>query len=116
VNLLPLTDRIIIRRLDPEENPDSLIVIPDRAKEKSMLAEVVSVGPGRDHQTAWIREKEIGGVTFSGQPAKVPMSVEVGDVILVGKYAGIELEYEEEDYAILAESEVLARLPRAEAE
>jgi chaperonin GroES len=115
VNLQPLHDRIIVRRIDEETNPDLLIVIPDSAKEKSMLAEIVATGPGKDHPREWLaQQEEVTRDTLTitiGQPAIVPMKTKVGDIVLVGKYAGIEFEFDEEDYAIMAETEVLAVLP-----
>ncbi len=106
MNLLPLNDRIIVRRIDEETNPDDRIVIPERAKEKSMLAEIVAAGPGKDHPTATYQDQD--GVL---RPIVVDMKTKVGDIVLIGKYAGIEFEFDEEDYAILSETEVLAVLP-----
>ena len=101
MNLEPLLDRVLIRRIDEDEDPDSLIEIPDTAKEKSMKASVVAVGPGRPHAVEM----------FCGYPLLIKPTLAVGDVVLVGKYAGVELEYDGYEYALIREEEVLARIP-----
>lgn len=120
MNLEPLFDRIIIRHIEEDEDPDRRIVIPDTAKEKSMIAEVVAVGPGKDHPWQWndyvkLPEQETAEPgAVAGKPHIIPMRLRVGDVVLIGKYAGIPFEWEDESYSIASESEVLARLPERE--
>ena len=95
MKIKPLQDRILIRRLDSEEEETrGGIVIPDTAKEKPQEGEVVAVGDGK--------------VLDSGQ--KLTMSVKPGDRILFGKYAGTEVKLEDEEYLIMREDEVLGIL------
>ena len=87
----PLSDRVLIKRVEPEEEYRGGIVIPDTAKEKPQEGEVVAVGDGK--------------VLDSG--TKVKMSVNTGDRILFGKYAGTEVTIENVEYIIMREDEVL---------
>ncbi len=87
----PLSDRVLIKRVEPEEEYRGGIVIPDTAKEKPQEGEVVAVGDGK--------------VLDSG--TKVKMSVKTGDRILFGKYAGTEVTIENVEYIIMREDEVL---------
>ena len=91
----PLHDRVLIRRLEPEEEEvRGSIVIPDTAKEKPQEGEVVAVGEGK--------------VLDSG--TRVEMSVKPGDRILFGKYAGSEVKIDDVEYLIMREDEVLGIL------
>ncbi len=91
----PLQDRILVRRLDEEEEEvQGSIIIPDTAKEKPQEGEVVAVGPGK--------------VTEDGKRQKV--EVKEGDRILFAKYAGTEVKSEGEEYLIMREDDVLAVL------
>lgn len=92
--LLPLDDRVVVKRLEREEKTPGGIVLPDTAKEKPQKAEVVAVGPGK--------------LLDSGERAKV--SVKTGDTILFGKFSGSEVKISGEEYLILRESDVLARI------
>jgi chaperonin GroES len=92
VNIRPLQDRILIKRLDEEEQVKGGIIIPDTAKEKPQEAEVVAVGPGK----------------LDDDGKRAPMDVKVGDKVLVGKYSGSDIKIDGEDYVILREDEVLA--------
>ena len=94
MKIKPLQDRILIRRLDSEEEMRGGIVIPDTAKEKPQEGEVVAVGDGK--------------VLDDGQ--KQEMTVKVGDRILFGKYGGTEVTIEEEELLIMLEDEVLGIL------
>lgn len=92
MNITPLKDNIVVKRIEEEEEKKvGSIIIPDTAKEKPMTAEVVAVGSGR--------------VLKDGK--KLPLEVKVGDKVLVGKYAGSEVKLDEVDYLILREDEVL---------
>ena len=93
VNLTPLHDRVIVKRIEEKESVKGGIIIPDSAKEKPMEGEVLAVGPGR-------REK---GELF-------PLDVKVGDRVLFGKYSGTEIKVENEEVLILREEEILAKL------
>ena len=93
VNLTPLHDRVIVKRIEEKESVKGGIIIPDSAKEKPMEGEVLAVGPGR-------REK---GELF-------PLDVKVGDRVLFGKYSGTEIKIEDQEVLILREEEILAKL------
>jgi chaperonin GroES len=93
VNLTPLHDRVIVKRIEEKESIKGGIIIPDSAKEKPMEGEVLAVGPGR-------REK---GELF-------PLDVKVGDRVLFGKYSGTEIKIEDQEVLILREEEILAKL------
>ncbi len=95
MKIRPLQDRILIRRLDAEdEEMRGGIVIPDTAKEKPQEGEVVAVGDGK--------------VLDSGQ--KLEMTVKEGDRILFGKYSGTEVTVDDEELLIMREDEVLGIL------
>ena len=91
MNLKPLQDRILVKRIEIGEQVKGGIIIPDTAKEKPMEGEVVAVGGGR--------VKEDG--------SKQPMDLKKGDKILFGKYAGTEVKIEDEEYLIMREDDVL---------
>ena len=90
----PLGDRILIKRLEEEEQVSGGIIIPDTAMEKPQEAEVVAVGPGRRGDDGDL----------------IAMDVQPGQKILVGKYAGNEIEVDGEEYVILSEDDVLCIL------
>jgi chaperonin GroES len=87
----PLHDRIIVQRIEEEEQRVGGIIIPDTAKEKPQQGKVINVGKGRV-------EKD-GKVT--------PLDVKTGDTVLFGKYAGQEIKIEGNEYLIIREEEVL---------
>ena len=87
----PLSDRIMVKRVDQKEEVKGGIIIPDTAKEKPMEAKVVSVGAGR----------------LDDNGKRIPMDVKAGDRVLIGKYAGTEIKIEDEEHIILREDEVL---------
>ncbi len=91
VNIKPLEDRIVIQASEPETTTASGIVIPDTAKEKPQEGKVLAVGPGRFER---------------GQ--RVPLDVNVGDVVIYSKYGGTEVTYNGEEYLILSARDVLA--------
>src|SRR6202521_879370 len=93
VNITPLHDRVIVKRIEEKESIKGGIIIPDSAKEKPMEGEIIAVGPGK-------REK--------GELH--PLDVKVGDRVLFGKYSGTEIKIENEDLLILREEEILAKL------
>jgi chaperonin GroES len=93
VNITPLHDRVIVKRIEEKESVKGGIIIPDTAKEKPQEGEVVAVGSGK-------REK--------GE--LIPLDVKVGDRILFGKYSGNEIKIDNEEYLILKEDEILAKL------
>ena len=97
VNVRPLHDRILIKRIEEQETVRGGIIIPDTAKEKPQEGEVIAVGTGR-------KEKD-GKV--------IPLDVKPGDRILFGKYSGADIQIEHEEYLILREEEILAVLEPA---
>ena len=92
MNVKPLADRILVKRVDEAESKKGGIIIPDTAKEKPQEGEVVAVGPGRQ--------------TEEGK--RITMDVKKGDKILIGKYSGTEVKIEGDEYVILREDDVLA--------
>jgi chaperonin GroES len=94
VNIRPLHDRVVVKRVEREEQVRGGIIIPDTAKEKPQEAEVIAVGPGK--------------INEDGQ--RSPMDVKVGDHVLIGKYSGSEIRIDDEDLVILREDEILAAI------
>jgi chaperonin GroES len=94
MNVRPLADRILVRRIEEKETIRGGIIIPDTAKEKPQEGEVVAVGPGR--------KTEDGKV--------VPVEVKKGDRILIGKYSGTDVKIDGVEYVILREDDVLGVL------
>lgn len=82
----PIADRVIIKPATADEKTKGGIIIPDTAKEKPQRGEVVAVGSGKDGNL---------------------MTVQVGDIVLYGKYAGQEINYEGQDYLIMREDDIL---------
>jgi len=93
VNITPLHDRVLVKRLQEKEAIKGGIIIPDSAKEKPQEGEVIAVGSGR-------REK--------GE--LIPLDVKPGDRVLFGKYSGNDIVIDDEEYMILKEDEILAKL------
>ena len=91
MNVRPLHDRIIVRRLDEGEQKVGAIIIPDTAKEKPQQGKVIAAGNGKS--------KDDG--------KRVPLDVTTGDTILFGKYSGQEIKLDGEEYIIMREDEVL---------
>jgi chaperonin GroES len=91
MTMRPLRDRILVERLDEQEQRVGGIIIPDSAKEKPQNGRVVAVGKGR------VNDK---GEVF-------PLDVAAGDVVLFGKYSGSEIKIQGKEYLILREEEVL---------
>lgn len=94
LQVTPLQDRVLVRRLEEKEIAKSGIIIPDTAKEKSQECEVIAVGAGK---------VEKGGY-------RNRMDVKVGDRILLGKYTGNDIKIDDRDYLIVREEEILATL------
>ena len=92
VNVRPLHDRVLIKRVEEQEQVRGGIIIPDTAKEKPQEAEVVAVGPGK----------------LQDDGSRQPMDVSTGDRVLVGKYSGSEIKIDDDEYVILREDEILA--------
>jgi chaperonin GroES len=97
VNLRPLHDRVVIRRIEEQEPMRGGIIIPDTAREKQQEGEVVAVGEGK--------------ALADGQ--RIPVDVKVGDRVLFGKYAGTEVTVDDELLLIVREDEILCRIEQA---
>ena len=92
MKLHPLDDRIVVRPGESEETTASGLVIPDTAKEKPQEGTVLAVGPGR----------------IDDKGNRIPLDVNVGDVVLYSKYGGTEVKYAGEEYLVLSARDVLA--------
>ena len=92
VSIKPLEDRVVVQANEAETTTASGLVIPDTAKEKPQEGTVVAVGPGR--------------IDDNGN--RVPLDVNVGDVVIYSKYGGTEVKYGGEDYLVLSARDVLA--------
>src|SRR3989304_2363214 len=93
VNVTPLHARVLVKRIEEKESVKGGIIIPDTAKEKPQEGEVIAVGAGKIEK---------------GQ--RIPLDVKAGDRILFGKSRGSEIKIEDEEYLILREEEILAKL------
>ncbi len=91
MNLRPLQDRVIVKRLGEEEKTAGGIIIPDAAKEKPQKGEVLAAGPGKVQDDGTV----------------VEMTVKAGDNVLFGKYAGSEVSLDGEEILILREDDIL---------
>lgn len=94
INLRPLSDRVLVRRIDSEEKTKGGIIIPDSAKEKPLEGEVVACGPGRVFDNGQVK----------------PMSVKASDRVLFAKYAETEVKLEGQTYLLLREDDILGIL------
>jgi len=94
VNITPLHDRVLVRRLEEKETVKGGIIIPDSAKEKPQEGEVVAVGAGK----------------INDKGERIALDVKVGDRILFGKYSGNDIKVDDEEYMILKEDEILAKI------
>ena len=90
----PLQDRVVIKPIEKEEVTKSGLVLPDTAKEKPQEGEIIAVGPGR--------------VGDDGK--RIPMEVKKGDKVVYSKYAGAEFKEEDDEYLIVRESDILAKV------
>ena len=94
MNIKPLSDRVIIQAQEAEEKTASGIILPDTAKEKPQMGEVVAIGPGKTNDAGNL----------------VKMTLKKGDKVLYGKYSGTEITFEGMDLLIMRESDILAIL------
>jgi chaperonin GroES len=97
VNVTPLHDRVLIKRIEEKETVKGGIIIPDTAKEKPQEGEVIAVGAGKTND----------------EGKRVALDVKAGDRVLFGKYSGTEIKVDDVDYLILREDEILAKLSGA---
>lgn len=89
--LKPLSDRVIVKMTEAEETTKSGIILSSGSKEKPQIAEVIAVGPGKEEDGK-----------------KIAMVVKKGDKVVINKYSGTEIKYEEEDYIIVKQDDILA--------
>jgi chaperonin GroES len=94
MKVMPLYDRVLLKRLEEKEVKKGGIIIPDTAKEKPQEAEVIAVGKGRVNDDGKV----------------VPLEVKKGDRVLIGKYSGTEVTIDGVEHIILREEEILAKL------
>jgi len=88
----PLADRVFVKLNEQEEKTAGGILLPDTAKEKPQVGEIVAVGPGKRNDDG----------------SHIPMEVKVGDKVLYSKYAGTDIKLSNEDYVLLSEKDILA--------
>ena len=91
MNVRPLRDRILVKRVEEQEQRIGGIIIPDTAKEKPQHAKVVAVGSGR----------------VNDEGKTIPLDVKAGEFVLIGKYSGTEIKLDGEEYLIVREDEIL---------
>ena len=92
MKVIPLYDRVLLKRLEEQEVTKGGIIIPDTAKEKPQEAEVIGVGEGR----------------VNDEGKAIPLSVKKGDKVLIGKFSGTEVMVDGEEHVIVREDEILA--------
>ena len=92
MNLRPLHDRIVVKRMEEERTSPGGIVIPDSATEKPSKGEVVAVGNGKVNENGDVR----------------PVDIKVGDTVLFGKYSGTEVKVDGDDLLVMREDDVMA--------
>lgn len=93
-SLRPLEDRVVLKVLDAEEKTAGGILLPDTAKEKPQRGKVTAIGDGK----------------IGKDGKRLPLDVKKGDTVLFGKYAGSDVKVDGQDYKILRESEILAKV------
>jgi len=91
MNVRPLRDRVLVKRIEAQEQRIGEIIVPDTAKEKPQQAEVIAVGNGR----------------MNDDGKAIPLNVKVGEHVLIGKYSGTEIKLDGEEYLIIREDEIL---------
>lgn len=92
MNLRPLHDRVVIKRMEEERTSPGGIVIPDSATEKPIKGEVVAVGNGKVSESGDVR----------------PLDVKTGDTVLFGKYSGTEVKVDGDDLLVMREDDIMA--------
>jgi chaperonin GroES len=92
MKIKPLSDRVLLKRVEVKEELRGGIIIPDTAKEKPQEAEVVAVGDGK----------------LDDDGKRIPMNVKMGDIVLIGKYTGQDIKVNDIEHTIVREEEILA--------
>ena len=96
VNITPLHDRVVVRRVEEDTKTAGGIIIPDSAQEKPQQGEIIAVGPGARNEDGKI----------------VPLDVKKGDKILFGKWSGTEVKIDGKDLLIMKESDIMGILDK----
>lgn len=96
IHFKPLGNRVLVRRLEEKETSKGGIILPDTAKKKPEMTEVVAIGPGKKTQEGKI----------------LPMPVKAGDVVLVDKYAGQEITLNDEEFIVIRSDDIVAIVER----
>jgi chaperonin GroES len=92
MKIKPLADRVVIKPNTAEEKTKGGIIIPDTAKERPVIGEIVAVGPGR-----------------KGDDGKlIPVEVKIGDKVMYGKYSATEITVDGQEYLVMRESDIIA--------
>jgi chaperonin GroES len=99
MNVRPLRDRVLLKRLEEQEQKVGGIIIPDTAKEKPQQGKIIAVGTGRVNDEGKV----------------IPLDVKMGDRVLFGKYSGTEIKLEGTEYLIVREEEILGVIEGAPA-
>ena len=94
MKLKPLSNRVVVKAHEAEEKTASGIILPDTAKEKPQMGEILAVGPGKRNDSGAVNK----------------MSLKQGDKVLYGKYSGTEVNIDGQDLLIMKESDILATL------
>ncbi len=94
MKVIPLHDRVLLRRIEEQEVKKGGIIIPDTAKEKPQEAEVIEVGKGRVNEEGKV----------------IPLEVKKGDRVLIGKFSGTEVTINDVEHVIVREDEILAKI------
>lgn len=92
MKIKPLSDHLLVKRVEPKDTVKGGIVIPDTAKEKPQEAIVKAVGPGKRNDEGKV----------------IPIDIKVGQRVLITKYGGTEVKYDDEEYLIVREDDVIA--------
>ena len=92
IKIKPLSDRVLVEPGEAEDVSTGGIILPDTAKEKPQKGRIVAVGPGKTSDTGEL----------------IKMEVKVGDTVLYGKYSGTEITYDDQEYLMMRESDILA--------
>ena len=95
----PLHDRVVVKRIDAEEKTSGGIIIPDTAKERLPLGEIIAVGPGGRDENGKL----------------IPNDPEIGDTVLFGKWSGTEVKIDGQDLLIMRESDIMGVIERGAA-
>ena len=96
LKFMPLADRVVVKPTEREGTTASGIILPDTAKERPQEGQVVAVGPGRTNEDG----------------VRIAMEVKVGDQIIYSKFAGTEYKANDEEYLLLKESDILAKITK----